>query len=451
MGQRESSLHELSVEKQNALGSSFVSLLQDMNSNTIKAAVVCVKPEGVSLLSDALKVNKSLVSIEIGGKNLQERDFLALAEALKQNESLSKFRLGPLSFSGRKTSSGFNVIALNAFVDAVLSNTRLCDVEFAGEFCESGLDSAKCFRRLVASSGSSLTKLSISTYKLNCEGTIVLAEGLKSNSSLTSLSLGNNSIRSDGMQALTAALVHKTALTELDLSFNDTGPMGYSSLCEFLALNSSLKSLNLSSSRNLESTYRVVDFCNSLKQNQSLTLLKLNSTGITIKGLDVFSELLLVNRTINTLDLSLNLFCMRECSETRDTLAKFFKSNKSVTCLKMHHNELGMITTILADLLKTDKVLRRLDLFNFDFKDKEIFENALLENVMLLEFPRVGRKVDLIGQRNEKYERIRESIVVIIAVRRAKQSVLNVFPKEIVQFIAKRVWAAKTDQIFARN
>ena len=135
---------------------------------------------------------------------MSEAHVVALAEALKQNTSLTQLNMS----------------------DHVISDQGAADL-------------AEALKQ-----NTSITRFNLSYNVISDQGAAALAEALKQNTGLTQLNLSGNVISAQGAAGLAEALKQNTSLTQLDLSYNDISDQDG----EALEQNTSLTQLNLSRS-----------------------------------------------------------------------------------------------------------------------------------------------------------------------------------------------------------
>ncbi|KAG0015837.1 hypothetical protein BGZ82_001264, partial [Podila clonocystis] len=146
------------------------------NLTTLNLGFNSIGDNGVLALSNALKINSTLTTLDTGSQ--------ALAEALKTNSTLTKFYLWG------------NVIGADGALvlsEALKINSTLITFDFQNNSVKDDWVQA-------------------------------LAEALKANSTLINLDLQNNSIGDDGAQALAEALKINATLTGLYLQNNLSRP-----------------------------------------------------------------------------------------------------------------------------------------------------------------------------------------------------------------------------------
>ena len=135
-------------------------------------------------------------------------------------------------------------------------------------------------------------------------GAVALALALHHNSTLKTLDLSNNSISDAGAVALAPALHHNSTLKWLDLSNNSISDAGAVALARALHHNSTLKELDLSN--NSISDAGAVAIAQALHHNSTLKWLDLSNNSISDAGAVALAQALHHNSTLKELDLSNN-------------------------------------------------------------------------------------------------------------------------------------------------
>ena len=178
------------------------------NSTVTKLKVLedTLGTEEINLLTDALRVNATLSSLDISRNTWARAEGAnSLAQALRVNTSLSSLDLSWNSIGAE---------GANSLAQALKVNT-------------------------------SLSSLCLYCNLIGDEGAKSLAEALIENTSLSSLDLGDNSIGDEGANSLARAFRVNKSLSSLDLSDNCIDSEGANSLTQALRVNNSLSVLGL--------------------------------------------------------------------------------------------------------------------------------------------------------------------------------------------------------------
>ena len=178
---------------------------------------------------------------------------------------------------------------------------------------------------------------------------------LKKNSNLTSLNLGNNEF--NNIDNFLDYLKYNTTLQELLLC--GMGVEDYKLIPEMLKVNTTLTVLNIGNRQDYhfyEYNININNFQNALTINKSLTSLNLTKMCLGSEYLNILSEFLKYNKTLENLILSENLL--------KDDINIFYNNlqqNKSLKYLSLYNNLLHNLN-ILNNCLKYNSILEVLDL-----------------------------------------------------------------------------------------
>ncbi|ORZ15542.1 hypothetical protein BCR41DRAFT_422308 [Lobosporangium transversale] len=203
-------------------------------------------------LSEALKTNKTLTTLDLMCNRIGDKGVMALSEGLKANRTLTTLDLMGNSI-GKEGAL--------ALLEVLKTNTTLVTLDL--EYDSLGKEGIL----LLSKTNTTLTSLSFSSKAIGDEGALVLSETLKANTTLTALDLRYNSIGKEGALVLSQALKINTTLTCLNLRYNSVGDEGALALSEALKVNTTLTTLAL--------------WCNSVGSEGALVLpqaLKVNTT-----------------------------------------------------------------------------------------------------------------------------------------------------------------------------
>ena len=212
-----------------------------------------------------------------------------------------------------------------------------------------------------------------------------LSQGLAQNTTLHRLNLKANYIGSDGCMRLAGALSGVSALRQLDLSENDIADAGAGALGELLKTNNHLRCLVLSSCS--ISDDGIASLCCGLSTNTILRELSVNNNCCKETGATAASDMLAVNETLHSLDLS-------SCQITDSTLQSLLASLKSgvnttLRSLYLSFNAFGNAgAKHIADIIRKGRHLTNLSIqFNaFDSTGLSNIVSALKENTHLRHF-----------------------------------------------------------------
>lgn len=285
---------------------------------------------------------------------------------------------------------------------ALARNRVITDLDLA--YCDLNELDMRALRQVLREN-KVISRLFLQYNRLGAMGVAELASGLCDNSSVTSLDLSYSSILDLGAEALADVLETNSTLMHLNLGFNCIGPGGAARLSEALQRNSTLVRLDLvgnpvgaswtpellrnnSSLTELRLNCCGVDdgevekLAGGLRVNTSLLFLNLTSNGIESKGMLSLVGALDSNSTLVGLDLShngiedenilaslgsnstlttlrLNRICLTEHRLRR--LAAALESNTTLTSLSLTHNAVGDVgAAALAAMLECNSTLTSL-------------------------------------------------------------------------------------------
>ena len=225
-----------------------------------------------SALAAALRVNSSLQSLDLSGTRLSRRSIYQLGEALRDNSALRSLDLGANRELGN-TRAVARVLSMNsslrslklrcinmrgkgaiAIAGALRTNNSLQELDLShnafdrGEWGRlGGQVGARLSEALLVNS--SLRSLQLCWNALCLQDMLQLAGALRVNRTLTSLSLSGNTMgheSCEGARAFAEVLVANDSLRTLDLSYCGIEAVGGASLVNALCKNSSLRELDLS-------------------------------------------------------------------------------------------------------------------------------------------------------------------------------------------------------------
>lgn len=176
-------------------------IVKELKGNKSVQRVTIYGPIIAGVLSDVLKVNTSISTIDLWNNNFGSEGARAIAEALKVNQNVKDFYLG---------------------------NNNL------------GLDGARAIGEML-SVNKTLKYLYLTKNNLGPDGARHIAEALKVNQSVKILCLTNNDIGTEGAEAIAEALKVNCVVGALYLGNNNIGAEGSRALLDVLEVNGSLK------------------------------------------------------------------------------------------------------------------------------------------------------------------------------------------------------------------
>ncbi|KAI9365407.1 hypothetical protein DFJ73DRAFT_263190 [Zopfochytrium polystomum] len=229
-----------------------------------------LRAQGIQALSEGLKKNNTLESLEIENNGVDAQGARVLSYALQSHPSLTRLSLAGnhLGMDGAKIIIDRLCLPRGALVELDLSSNVL------GSNCD------QIFVPLIQST-KSLRHLNIAGVDAGSKAMIPIFEALSSNRSITEFNCGENSIDDQALPALELVLRNNRTLKTLRLHANmlkDSGRLG-----ALIASNTTLESLDIEA--NEYGSY--LPFFESLVFNQTLQTLVIGAgdTNITLEEL----------------------------------------------------------------------------------------------------------------------------------------------------------------------
>ena len=249
-----------------------------------------VSVTGMFSLASALTVNTTLTHLNLSDNNFGDEGITALAEALTVNTTLQKISLSQCRI---------NSVGMDALKKALIVNNSIDDISFRG-------NNPVCISSKIAEVlkvNTSLQCIDLGMCSIHSSGMITLAETLKENKTIQSIMLCYNGIDPDGIDALASALAVNRTLKKLDIDSNNSGPVGFRSLADALKENTTLQEINIKSNGLCD--IGVVAIADMLKVNTSLRVLQLGYNQCKHIGIIALAESLKINATLRELDITI--------------------------------------------------------------------------------------------------------------------------------------------------
>ena len=300
-----------------------------------------ISEEGCKAIGDALIVNRSLQVLDLRGNPISA-DVVHIAESLKQNHSLLEINLGRCGISEE---------GCKAIGDALMVNRSLQVLELHGNPISAGV--------------------------------IHIAESLKRNHSLIELNLGNCGTSEEGFKAVCEALmVGRRSLQVLDLHENSIEEKRCKAIGDALVVDMSVEVLDQCHN---PISAGAIHVAGSLKYNHSLLKLNLRNCDISEKGGKDIGDALMVNRSLQVLDLydnpisagvvhiaeslkhnhSLLKLNLRNCDISQEggkAIGNALMVNRSLQVLDLHGNPISAGVVHIAESLNCNHSLREINL-----------------------------------------------------------------------------------------
>ena len=304
-----------------------------------------ISNEAANALAAAIKTNKSLVKLWLGGNQLGS-SIVVVVNALKGISTLKELVLNDNKNRSENLAPALaSVVTQNKFIEKLLlSDNNLNDrgvIEISSSLCKSSRlkcinlqnnnitqDAAEALASVI-SSNTGLEELHLGNNQLQL-GVIKIAAAHYSNI-LKQLWLRGNELYDKGASVILQSLLNLSTLLILDLSFNHLSSESADSIAVVIGNNCSLQQLWLDGNNLL--TRGVVIIASALRKLSSLRTLSLCSNGITDNAAEEISNVITSN--VSLLDLLLG---------------------------NNHLQATGICTIAVA--LRKLRMLRKLDLFN---------------------------------------------------------------------------------------
>ena len=359
--------------------------------------------EGCIILSEGLKLNKSLISLNLTGNNILNDGACYLANNLvsKYNKTLKKINFkdnsitseGIIHFctilkdepSDRFSKIDFSVnyldeVGLSDYgyfiskfpsIKSIVLTNRLSENSLMNFFtyCQSLNNlkkiifsqinltdrSTKNFNELLMNN-KSIEKLVINTNRtLGSNGIIEICPGIRHNSKISILSFQACIIGDEGAEALANALFKNIEIKEINLEDNKIGVKGIKALSEKVLGKVSLTRINLA--HNLIDEECGIYIGKSLESSNGLECLKLNSNNLMDKGCIEISKGLVKNNSLIELYLDNNKITNTGINE----LSKALKDKKNLMLLSLSSNEINEIEDEFNELFDWLKIIKIAD------------------------------------------------------------------------------------------
>ncbi|KAL0421300.1 UNVERIFIED_CONTAM: hypothetical protein Slati_3152900 [Sesamum latifolium] len=184
---------------------------------------VLIFVQGAEKIAEALKQNRSITNVDLGGNDIHAKGISEIARVLKDNSVITTLELGynPIGPEGAK-----------ALAEVLKFHGNIKDLMLG--WCQIGATGAEYIADMLKYN-STISSLDLRANGLRDEGAICLARSLKVvNEALTSLNLGFNEIRDEGAFAIAQALKanEDVRLTSLNLMNNFLTKLGQSAITD---------------------------------------------------------------------------------------------------------------------------------------------------------------------------------------------------------------------------
>jgi len=362
-------------------------------------------------LGQCLKVNETLLELDISNCGFEEGDAISLFEGLSQNKKLSSFNI----------SNNMLYDDDDPYLRKMLEcNTTLTELDISS----TGIEYANEVFSALGKNGS-IKVLNISNNNLRDDGAECLFLSLRGNSTLESLNISSNQISSQSLINLSELLKSNISLDTLNISNNSLGS-GFYSFFDALGTNSTITSIDVSNT--LLNDDHVVYLSEILGVNETLKSINMGRSMIKIEGLVCLSEALKTNKTLT--DLSVDFCSVKNFNDTK--LAEMLRINTSLKTLRLGSVSREYVTPVsLINILKTNNTLTTLDI-NFD--GIRILQLYICLNLNKM-YQQMNNPIVIPGIGNMKIY----CLFVTMYARNNDSELLKKFPKEIMYEIVKQL------------
>jgi Ran GTPase-activating protein (RanGAP) involved in mRNA processing and transport len=237
--------------------------------------------------------------------------------------------------------------------------------------------------------------------QLGLTGIQKLCDSIKTNEHVTSLGVARGALGEDGVSMVANALMHNKHIQTLDLAYNGIGARGMIMATEVVKASQSLTELDLGGNHLLVEGAAVLT--EGIKASPSLTKLKLHQNSIGDDGITLLSGALM-HPDCGLVDIDLRgngigqMGVATLCNVLRGAGAT--SHTNTLQSLRLGSNSIGVAgMALIADVIKSNKVLLRLDLSSNQVESMGcgLLAGALSHNCTLQELDLTGNGIDLEG------------------------------------------------------
>ena len=238
---------------------------------------------------EAIKINKTLQKLDASYLKIHEG---LISDLLKISKSLKELNIS----NNGITSDGAKEIAT-----AISVNTTLEKLDLS---CNMLSDDGVTFISNALKNNISLQELNMSKNKITSEGAKYISEAIQVNTTLEKLDLSSNVISNDGAAVISDSLQFNISLQELNMSRNEITGEGTQKITTAIQVNTTLKQLDLSINKISDEGANFLS--DGLKNNISLLKLNISHNNITDRGIKVIAETIKINSTLQNINISKN-------------------------------------------------------------------------------------------------------------------------------------------------
>jgi len=292
------SLLEIDLSQCSLSNPDLISLIESLKDNHVlqRLHIWLSGDNTVSLLANLLTKNTALKSLVIRFQNLEKNTGIEdLLEAIKTNKSLEELHMGELAV-GFGVSSLVEFIKSNSylkFLSIFIDKSKISKDLFNIEALKDIVDSLP--HNLNLKLFSFQKSIYLSHYKANSLNRIA--------SNTLELDLSGNEMTAEHLSILEPGLRLNSSLTSLNLSGNLLDHTSAPIIRRILE-NTNLVKINLSYNKLMNEGLQ--EICNSFKKEMALRAILLTNNGIGLSGAAALSEIISLNVPLKKIDLSYN-------------------------------------------------------------------------------------------------------------------------------------------------
>ncbi|CAF1139133.1 unnamed protein product [Rotaria sordida] len=327
-----------------------------LNSTLICLNLDCntLGDEGASILASILKTNTSLRTVYLNKNQVNDIGAQELASMLYVNRTLTHLELSSNSIGDDGIAAISNALKINNSLRTIYLNDNNI-TEVGAEYLAHMLQVNKA-----------LTDLQLSSNPIGDNGVNVIAHILQQNITLESLHIGQTIITIESMHEIGKMLEMNTMLKSLYLNNNNLGDDALMIIISSLKKNRTLTTLDITMNNLTDKSAH--EFACLLKQKQTnLTNLIISQNPLGDMGISFIASALVNNTTLTKLIVE----SVEMTTEGVDQLSNMLCSNKTLRYLALNNNEIDdNCMNLLVDGLKYNKTLENLYMNNCNLKDK---------------------------------------------------------------------------------
>jgi Ran GTPase-activating protein (RanGAP) involved in mRNA processing and transport len=199
---------------------------------TIMLEQVEMGPEGTRAMAGVLEVNRNLKELSLGRNDPSEAIF-DLAQSMRVNQTLVRLELGHCKIQSPGASALFEALGDHSSLEVLDLTQNLLDDEVA--------DSLEAMLK----GSNTMRYISLTLNNLSDRAAEAIGAGLECNTALQELLLHSNNIKEIGAQALGRSMPKMTGLSELGMNRNPIKKAGRQALVDGMKHNKSIQSIQI--------------------------------------------------------------------------------------------------------------------------------------------------------------------------------------------------------------